>query len=62
MSDDPATLRLYAEIFEKPRRDHRGGPIRSPSEFCLAAAVALRERADRLEIAHAFGNHKGESK
>lgn len=49
MTNDPATLRLYASVFEKPRRSERGGALYPPTEFCLAAAVALRERAARLE-------------
>lgn len=49
VTDDPTLLRLYARVFDKPRRHVVGGPIYSPSEFCRAAAVALRERADRIE-------------
>lgn len=49
VTNDPATLRLYASVFEKPRRERKGGALYPPTEFCLAAAVALRERAAILE-------------
>lgn len=50
MTDDPDTLRLYAEIFAKPRREDPRTRLLDPaSPLCLAAAVALRERADRIE-------------
>ncbi len=40
--NDPETLLTYASIFEKPRREFKGGPLNPPSEICLAAAKALR--------------------
>ena len=49
MSDNPETLRLYASIFMKGRREHVGGLLKDPSEIDKAAAKALIERAERIE-------------
>lgn len=49
VTNDPATLRLYADVFAKPRRDPVNGVLHLASEFCVAAALALRERANRIE-------------
>jgi hypothetical protein len=46
-----ATLRTYAEIFRKPRRDPATGALRPPTEICLAAAEALEFQADEQENA-----------
>ena len=43
------TLRLYASIFAKPRRDYANGPLHPPHDADLAAAEALRFMADELE-------------
>jgi hypothetical protein len=49
VTNDPAVvLRLYASVFEKPRRDPVNG-MHPPSEFCTAAAICLRIIADAIE-------------
>ena len=45
----PETLRLYADIFLKPRRDNPRGLLLPLLEIDLAAAEALRFMADELE-------------
>jgi hypothetical protein len=49
VSDDPATLRLYAAIFKKEWRAFRGDEIHPPTAPCVAAARALRYLADAIE-------------
>jgi hypothetical protein len=45
----PETLRLYADIFLKPRRDNPRSPLLPVPDVDLAAAEALRFMADKLE-------------
>lgn len=47
--DNPETFRAYASIFEKAKRDVRGGPLLPATEPCAAAAKALRFMADAIE-------------
>ena len=51
MADSPATLRLYASIFEKPWYDTNGGGPHPIPESSLAAARALRFTAAAIEKA-----------
>ena len=48
MTDDPRTLRRYADMFETPMRDSVGKLVVT-SDACCAAAKALRFQADALE-------------
>jgi hypothetical protein len=45
----PETLRLYADIFLKPRRDNPRSPLLPPLDVDLVVAEALRFMADELE-------------
>lgn len=38
----PETMLAYADAFEKPYRDYRGGILNEPGEPARAAAAALR--------------------